>query len=116
VTAGLSPLAALMHCAFFSYAGAGWRLAGSDGEGKAVEGDAEAVAARGLGGDVVVVAAQVLHEGMTRGEHPRGAMALQPAHWPQPRFQAPVVRLDRVVACRSTVCRAEGTSSSSTRG
>jgi hypothetical protein len=29
-----------------------------------------------------VAAAQVLHEGMSRGEDPGGAMALQPAHRP----------------------------------
>ena len=72
-------------------------LVGSDGEGEVVEGDAEPVAALDLGSDVVVAAAQVLHEVMSRGEDPGGAVTLQPAHRPQPGLQPPVVRLNRVV-------------------
>jgi hypothetical protein len=52
-----------------------------------VERDAETVTARYLGGDVIVSAAQVLHEGMSRGENPARAVALQLAHRPQPCFQ-----------------------------
>jgi hypothetical protein len=74
------------------------------------------VAARGLGGDVVVAAAQVLDEGMPRGEDPGGPVALEPAHWPQPCFQPPVVRPDRVVRVPLNGMQGEGTSSSSTRG
>jgi hypothetical protein len=51
--------------------------ASSDDRGEVVEDDAEPVATRDLGGDVVVVAAQVLHEGMSGGEDPRGAVPLQ---------------------------------------
>jgi len=69
----------------------------SDGEGEVVEGDAGPVAGRDFGGDVVVAAAQVLHEGMPGGEDPRGAVAFQPAHRPQPCFQPPMVRLDGVI-------------------
>ena len=43
----------------------------SDGECQVVESDAEPVSAGGVGGDVVVAAAQVLHEGVTDGEGPR---------------------------------------------
>jgi len=43
----------------------------SDGDCKVVEGDAEPVAVVGVGCDIVVPAAQVLHEGMTGGEDPR---------------------------------------------
>lgn len=71
--------------------------ADSDDEGKVVEDDAKPVAVWGLGGDVVVAAAEILHEGMTWGEDPRGAMPLQPAHRPQPSFQPPVVCLDGVI-------------------
>ena len=51
----------------------------------------------GVGGDVVVAAAEVLHEGVTGGESPRGAVAFQSAHRPLPGLEPPVVRLDRVV-------------------
>jgi hypothetical protein len=43
----------------------------SNGDCQVVEGDAEPVAAGGVSGDVVVAAAQVLHEGMTGGEKSR---------------------------------------------
>jgi len=46
-------------------------LGGSDGGCEAVKGDAEAVAAGGVGGDLVVAAAQGLDEGMTGGQDPR---------------------------------------------
>jgi hypothetical protein len=49
-----------------------WMFRWSEGEREVVEGDAELVAAGGVGRDVAVAAAQVLHEGMTSGEH---------AHW-----------------------------------
>jgi hypothetical protein len=71
--------------------------AGSDHEREFVEGDAEPVTVRGLGGDVVVAAAQVLHEGVSRGENPARAVTLQPAHRPQPCFQPPVVCPGRIV-------------------
>jgi hypothetical protein len=38
-----------------------------------VEGEAEPVVVGDVGGDVVVAAAQILHEGMTGGEDPRRA-------------------------------------------
>jgi len=52
----------------------------SHGEGEFVEGDTEAVTSGDLGGDVIVAAAQILHEGMSRGEDPGGAVTLQAAH------------------------------------
>jgi hypothetical protein len=55
---------ALLRCAFPWYTEVSPQcLAGSDGEGGVVEGDAEPVSAPGLGGDVVMAAAQVLDEG-----------------------------------------------------
>ena len=42
----------------------------SDGDSEVVEGDAEPVV-EGVGGDVAVAAAEVLHEGVTGGEDPR---------------------------------------------
>ena len=47
----------------------------SDGECEVIEGDAEPVAARSLGSDVVVAAAQVLGESMSYGEDPRPGAA-----------------------------------------
>ena len=70
---------------------------GSDGEREVLKSHAEPVAAGSLGGDVVVTAAQILHEGMTGGEDPRGAVTLQSPHRPQPGLQPPVICLDRIV-------------------
>lgn len=64
---------------------------------KVVEGDAEPVALRDVGGDLVVATAQVLHEGVTGGEDPRRAMPLQAPHRPEPGFQPSVICLDRVI-------------------
>jgi hypothetical protein len=62
---------ALLRCAFPWCAESASRcLAYSHGEGEVVKGDAEPVTVRGLGRDVVVAAAQVLDEGMSRGEDP----------------------------------------------
>ena len=59
---------------------------GSDGEREAVERDAETVTARGLGGDVVMAAAEVLNEGMSSGENLGRAVTLQSAHRPESCF------------------------------
>jgi hypothetical protein len=50
-----------------------------------------------FGSDVVVTAAQILHEGVTGGEDPRRAVAFQAAHRPQPGLQPPVICLDRII-------------------
>jgi hypothetical protein len=47
--------------------------------------------------ELVVAAAEVLDERVTGGQDPRGPVALQAAHRPQPGFQPPVIGLDRVV-------------------
>ena len=57
----------------------------------------EPVPAGHFGSDVVVAAAEILHEGVAGGQNPRGAVALQSAHGPEPGFQPPVVCLGRVV-------------------
>jgi hypothetical protein len=44
-----------------------------------------------------VAAAQILDERVTGGQDPRGPVTFQAAHRPQPRFQPPVIGLDRVV-------------------
>lgn len=72
-------------------------VAGSDSEGEVVEGDAEPVAARDPGGNVVVAAAQVLNEGMSRSENPGRAVTLESSHRPEASLQPPVTCLDRVV-------------------
>ena len=69
----------------------------SDGEREVVECRPEPVMAGDFGGDVVVAAAEILDEGMTGSQDPRGAVTLQAPHRPQPGFQPPVVCLDRVV-------------------
>jgi hypothetical protein len=55
-----------------------------------------ACAARGIGGDVVLAAAQILHGRMTRSEDPRRAVAFQAAHRPQLGLQPPMICLDRI--------------------
>jgi hypothetical protein len=69
----------------------------SDGEREVVGGDAEPVAVGRVDGDVVVAAANVLHEGVAGGEDPCGAVTFQSAHRPEPGFQPSVVRLNRIV-------------------
>ena len=52
---------------------------------------------RGVGGEFVVAAAEVLHEGVAGGD-PRGrAEPFQPAHRPQPGLQPAVIGFDPVV-------------------
>jgi hypothetical protein len=50
-----------------------------------------------VGGEFTMAAAKGLHEGVPGGQVPRGPVASDPAHRPQPRFQPPVIGLDRVV-------------------
>jgi hypothetical protein len=63
-------LSALLRYAIPRQLGASRMLRWSDGDCEVVEGDAEPVAG-GVGGDVIVAAAEVLHECMTGGEDPR---------------------------------------------
>jgi hypothetical protein len=55
------------------------------------------VAGGDVGGEFIVAAAEILHERVTSSEDPRGPVALQAAHRPQPRLQPAVISLDRVV-------------------
>jgi hypothetical protein len=41
--------------------------------------------------------AEILHERVTSSQDPRGPVALQAAHRPQPRLHPAVISLDRVV-------------------
>jgi hypothetical protein len=43
-----------------------------------------------------VAAPQILDEGVPGGQNPRGPVALESAHRPQPGFQPPVICFDRV--------------------
>jgi hypothetical protein len=72
--------------------------------------------ARGDVGSEVIVAATEIWTMACPAANVRGPAAFQAAHRPQPGFQPPVIGPDRVVRVRSTVCRAEGISSSRTRG
>jgi hypothetical protein len=62
----------------------------SDGRCELVEGHSEPVAGRDIGSEFMVAAAQILHECMTGGQYPRGSLAFEAAHRPQPGFQPPV--------------------------
>ena len=63
----------------------GW----SDDHRELVEGFVDPVAGGDVGGEFVVAAAQILDERVTGGQDPRGPVALEAAHRPQPRFQRP---------------------------
>jgi hypothetical protein len=71
----------------------GW----SDSHCELVEGCAEAVAVRDVGGEFVVAAAQILDERMPGGDDPREVVAFESAHWPQPGLQPPMIGFDRVI-------------------
>jgi len=58
---------------------------------------ADPVAGGDIGGEFVVAAAEVLHEGVPGGQGPRGPAAFQSAHRPQPGLQPAVIGLDRIV-------------------
>ena len=55
------------------------------------------VAGGDVGGEFIVAAAQVLHERVPGGDDPRGPVAFQSAHRPEPGFQPSVIGFDRVV-------------------
>jgi hypothetical protein len=65
--------------------------------GELVECCAGPVAGRDVGGEFIVAAAQVLHERVPGRDDPRGPVALQAAHRPEPCFKPSVVGCDRVV-------------------
>ena len=69
----------------------------SDGHRELVECCADPVAGGDVGGEFVVAAAEVLDEGMPGGQGPRGAVALQAAHRPEPGLQPAVICLDRII-------------------
>ena len=50
-----------------------------------------------VSGEFIVTTADVLDERVPGRDDPRRPVALQSAHRPQPRFQTPVIGLDRVV-------------------
>src|SRR5829696_4175643 len=70
----------------------------SDGQGEFGERCREAELCRNVGGEFVVAAAEVLHEGMAGCESCRRAEAFQSAHGPQPGLQSAVIGFDPVVA------------------
>jgi hypothetical protein len=59
--------------------------------------------------DVVMTAAQILHEGMPGGGDLRGPVALEATHGPEPGLQPSVSVSAGLFAYCSTMCRAEGT-------
>jgi hypothetical protein len=74
------------------------------------------VAGGGVGGEFVVVTAQVLSQCVPGGDDPRGPVASQSAHRSQPRFRRPWSASTGFVRVALTVCSAEGISSSRSRG
>lgn len=51
----------------------------------------------GVFSEFVVASTQVLHEGVSRDDGPRGSVGLQSAHWTQPRLEPAVIRFDSVI-------------------
>ena len=64
-------------------------VAGSDGEGEFGERRRELAAWLDVGGDVVVAAAEVLHERMPSTHHPRRAESYETTYRPQRDFSRP---------------------------
>ncbi len=93
-----------------------WMLSGSDGGCKVIEGDAEPVMVGDVGGDVVVAATQVLHEGVPGARIRADRCRFRPRIGRSRAFSRPWSASIGLFAYCSTVCRAEGISSSSTRG
>jgi hypothetical protein len=50
-----------------------------------------------IGSEFIMTAAEILDEGVLGGQNPRGPVALQAAHRPEPGFQPPMISLDRIV-------------------
>ena len=71
---------------------------GSEAEGKLAEGSDEPFVDGALGRDVVVSAAQILHQRVTSGHRAHRAVAFEAAHWPQSGLEPTEVRLDRIIA------------------
>jgi hypothetical protein len=71
----------------------GW----SDGHRELAGCRADPVAGGEIGGEFIMTAAEVLHEGVPGGQDPRGPVAFQAAHRPQPGLQPSVIGLDRIV-------------------
>jgi hypothetical protein len=69
----------------------------SDGHRELVESCRDPVAGGDVDGEFVVAAAEILDERVPGSQDPRGPVALQSAHRPQPRFQPPVICFDRVI-------------------
>ncbi len=69
----------------------------SNGRRELVEGCLDPVAGGDIGGDFVVSAAQILDERMPGGDDPRGPVAFQAAHRPQPGLQPPMIGFDRII-------------------
>jgi hypothetical protein len=69
----------------------------SDGHRELVECHVDAVAGGDVGGEFVVTASEVLDEDVPGGQDPRGPVAFESAHRPQPGLQPAMVGLDRVV-------------------
>lgn len=63
----------------------------SDGGRELVEGRAEPLTGGDVGGEFIVAAAEILHEGVTGGQDPRRPAALQASHRAQSRHQPAMV-------------------------
>jgi hypothetical protein len=50
-----------------------------------------------VGGEFIVAAAQILDESVPGGDDPRGPVAFESAHRPEPGLQPPVICFDRAV-------------------
>jgi hypothetical protein len=70
------------------------RLVGSDGAREFVERRAEPASVGCFGGDVVVAAPDVLHEGVAGGDGSGGLEVLKAAHRAKPGLEPAMVRLD----------------------
>jgi hypothetical protein len=69
----------------------------SDGEGEFGEGGGEPVLRWDVGGEFVVAAPEILHEGMSGSDHGGRVEPFESAHRPEPGFEPAMICLDGVV-------------------
>jgi len=93
------PVVAVLRWPIGAQIGAWYRglTSWSDDHREMVEGCAQPVLGGDIGGEFIVTAAEVLDERVPGGQDPRGLVAFQAAHRPQPRLQPAMAGLDGVV-------------------
>lgn len=83
-------------------------MAGSDRPGEFGERVLDPPVWARVGAELVVPAADVLHQGVTADDHTGGVIAFESAHRPEPRFEPSVIAFDTVVRILLGVVKRRG--------